>query len=285
MSKWRSGGFTLVELLVVISIIGILVSLTLPAVQRARETARKMSCSNNMKQIGLAIHHYHATYQTFPPSSTSDVEQGGWLYYPQRRHIHSWSSLILPFLELSNVANNIDYSESSLHPNNLPVATSVIPIYRCPTYSGPEFSADPDYTRFSHRYAIGNYVAMGASDVGHIYGQNTGLFEPDGTIYPLSETRAADVSDGLSNTVLIVETREGKLSVWIDGGTAAVVALRYDSLNSPTYAGLEHALNYAPYFPYIHPNCEYGPSSMHPSGAQHLLGDGSVRFITDYVAA
>ena len=145
MSYWRSRGFTLVELLVVITIIGILVSLTLPAVQQARETARKLSCSNNLKQIGLAIQHYHAHYQTFPPSSTSDVEQGGWIHLPQRRHIHSWSSLILPFLDLSMVADDIDFSVSSLHRNNLRVATTVIPVFRCPTYSGQEFSADPNY--------------------------------------------------------------------------------------------------------------------------------------------
>jgi hypothetical protein len=93
----------------------------------------------------------------------------------------------------------------------------------------------------------------------------------------------ADVGDGLSNTVLVAETRESKMAVWVDGGTAAVVALRFDEFNGPTYAGLEHALNYTPYFHYINPSADYGPSSMHPGGAQHLLGDGSVRFIAQTV--
>ncbi len=165
-----------------------------------------------------------------------------------------------------------------MHANNLAVASRVILIYRCPSYAGPDYSSDHNYTRRSDHYAIGNYVALGASDVGHIYGQNSGLYEPDGTMYPLSNTKTSDIDDGLSNTVIAVETRESQLAVWIDGGSAAVVALRFDDLNSPTYAGLEHALNYKPYFNYINPRSDYGPSSMHPGGAMHLLGDSSVRF-------
>jgi hypothetical protein len=179
----------------------------------------------------------------------------------------------------------IDFNLSSMHAVNRPAASRVITAYRCPSYSGPQFSNAPSYTRFPTKYATTNYVAMGASDVGHIYGQNTGLFEPDGTIYPLSNTRPGDVTDGLSNTIIVVETREQGMSVWIDGGTAAVVALRYDAGNGPTYAGGGIALNYHPYFDYVNPHAEYGPSSMHTGGALHLLGDGSVRFISQHIAA
>ena len=102
-------------------------------------------------------------------------------------------------------------------------------------------------------------------------------------MHPLSENGFAEVIDGLSNTILACETRESRMAVWIDGGTAAVVALRYDALNAPTYAGLEHALNFRPYFDYLNPTSEYGPSSMHPGGGLHLLGDASIQFIADSV--
>ena len=285
MSALRRRGFTLIELLVVIAIIAILVALLLPAVQQARAAARRTQCRNNLKQIGLALHNYVDAHRLFPPGSTNDVEQGGWISRPQRRHIHSWLSMILPHIEQSALYNKIDFNVSSLHANNLPAASQIVQSYRCASYSGPRFSSARIYTRFAPNYATTNYVALGASDVGHIYGQNTGLFQPDGTIYPLSNTDPADVTDGLSNTILVVETREEQMSVWIDGGTASVVALRYDASNGPTYAGPEVSLNFHPYFDYTNPRAEYGPSSMHAGGAMHLLGDGSARFISQHIAA
>lgn len=281
----RRSAFTLIELLVSIALIAVLMALLLPAVQQARQAARRTSCRNHLKQIGLALHNYHDQHRVFPPSNTNDVEQGGWIGNPLNRHLHSWASLLLPQLENSNLYNAIDYEVSSLHPNNREAASQIIPTYRCPAYVGPDFSDDPDYTRFGDRYAIQNYVAMGASDVGHIYGQNTGLFDPDGVMYPLSSHDAADVADGLSNTVLAVETREERMMVWIDGGTAAVVARRYDPANSPTYAGPEISLNFSPYFDYTDPYSEWGPSSQHEGGAFHLYGDGSVHFVNENIAA
>ncbi|REJ91617.1 MAG: DUF1559 domain-containing protein [Planctomycetota bacterium] len=281
----RRSAFTLIELLVVIALIGLLVALLLPAVQQAREAARRTQCRNHLKQIGLALHNYHDQFGVFPPSSTNDVEQGGWIGDPLSRHLHSWSSLLLPHLDDGNLYRSIDYNVSSLHPNNRDAASHIVSTYRCPSYVGADFSDDPNYTRFGDRYAIQNYVAMGGSDVGHIYGQNTGLFDPDGTIYPLSSHDAADVTDGLSNTILVAETREERMMVWIDGGTAAVVARRYDGANSPTYAGPEISLNYSPYFDYSDPYSEWGPSSQHEGGAFHLYGDGSVHFLSDHISA
>jgi len=283
MFGWRRG-FTLIELLVVIAIIGALVALLLPAVQQARETARQTSCRNNLKQIGLALHNYHDAHGLFPPSSTSDVEQGGWIADPLTRHIHSWSSLILPYLDQATLQNQINFNVSSLHPVNRPVASKVPPMFRCPTYSGAAFSRDANYTRFSNRYAITNYAAMGATDVGHIYGQNSGLFVPNGSIYPLSSTRIADLSDGTAQTIVVAETREEAMMVWIDGGPSALVARPYDEGNPPTYGGRRISLNFRPYFNYINPKAEYGPSSQHAAGAFHLLGDGSVHFISENIS-
>ena len=280
--QWR--GFTLVELLVVVAIIGILLSLLLPAVQTARSAAWRSSCANNMKQIGLAIHHYEPAFSVFPPSSTSDLSLWGGL--GRGSHNHSWASLILPYLEQSNFADFIDYSISAMHPTNQDAASTVVSVYRCAAYTGEQYSQNRHYQRGSHSspeypYAIANYVALGASDVGHIWAQN---FEPDGSIYPLSRTRVASVRDGLSHTIFIVESREEEFRVWIDGRTAAITAINYDAINHPTYAGPEVALNYNPYYPGSTVHSEYGPSSMHPQGALHLFGDGSVQFIVDDVA-
>src|SRR5690606_18181536 len=122
-------GFTLVELLVVIAIIGILVALLLPAVQAAREAARRMSCGNNLKQLGLALQNYHDTYKVFPPAhipfntaypTTPRNETSADNYGP------SWMVLILPFMEQQPLHSKIDWSQSMSHANNAPVRSVFI---------------------------------------------------------------------------------------------------------------------------------------------------------------
>jgi hypothetical protein len=157
-------------------------------------------------------------------------------------------------------------------------------MFRCPTYTGPDYSEDVNYASVCTQFAITNYAAMGATDVGHIYGQVSRLLAPDGTMYPLSNTRITDLADGTSQTVVVAETREEKMMVWIDGGTAALVARPYDEGNPPTYGGRRISLNFRPYFSYINPTAEYGPSSAHPGGAYHLLGDGSVHFVSENIS-
>lgn len=285
MAVSRRRAFTLIELLVVIGVTAVLLALLLPALQQTRATARLVQCRNNMKQIGLSLHNYHDVHGVFPPGSTSDCEQGGWIFDPQTQHIHSWLTMVLPFVDGAPLFEHVDFGVSSMHPHNRRVAATVIPVYRCPSYVGAPFSSAAHYTRYSPNYATTNYVAMGASDVGHIYGQNSGQFQPDGIIFHLSSTTTADVTDGLSNTLLVVETREAEMTVWMDGGTAAMVALRYDEANGPTFAGAEASLNYRPYFDYSDPRSEYGPSSLHIGGAVHLFGDGGVRFLSENLPA
>ena len=275
--------FTLVELLVVIAIIGVLVGLLLPAVQAARAAARRTSCTNNLKQIGLAIANYQLTHKAFPPSSSDGLENAlsmGIDVASETRH--SWGSIILPFLEETAVADLVNRSKHALAGANEAVAERILPIYRCPEYTGADFSKANRYAGLPHPCAIGNYVALGASTVGNLWGVE---LEPDGAIIPGGKIAPADVTDGLSHTVFIVETREESLAAWADGLIAATTALTYDPVQYPEYASDRASLNYTPYFQYFTDSRLYGPSSMHSGGAFHLFGDGSVQFIRDDVDA
>ena len=200
-------GFTLMELLVVITLIAILVALLLPAVQQAREMARQTACRNNLKQIGLALHNYERTFRKFPPGSTSKIDYGVWTSNPSQFHLHSWASLILPNLDQANLHKQVNYNVSALDALNVVAAAQKIAVYRCPTYSGKDFSQEPLYVQLSAKYALRNYVAIGATTIGNLWKN------PDGVIYPQSNTRMEDIRDGTSSTVLVGETREQNAAV------------------------------------------------------------------------
>jgi prepilin-type N-terminal cleavage/methylation domain-containing protein/prepilin-type processing-associated H-X9-DG protein len=283
----RSRGFTLVELLVVIAIIGVLVALLLPAIQAAREAARRTQCKNNLKQIALALHNYEQVLKVFPPSSTSGFGAGVWSYpgagpADPNVHLHSFASLLLPYMEQETLAWEINYHVSSLAPENRAAASTILPFYRCPSYSGKDFSDDPLYVSNVGyaRFAIRNYVALGARTVMGL----AGAVPAEGVMFPRSKIGFRDVLDGTSHTIALAETREERSSVWIDG-TSAAVAARWTDLTSPTFAGNSVSINYTPYFPGgVFPNSigqAYGPSSRHPGGAQHAFVDGSVQFLSD----
>jgi type II secretory pathway pseudopilin PulG len=261
---------------VVIAIIGVLVALLLPAVQAAREAARRASCANNVKQIGLAIAGYEGSKKVFPPSGTDELlvwDDGGTL------RNHSWASLIMPFVEETTLHDRINFKASAMASTNEAAAGTVVSIYRCPSYIGQAITDDPHYR--PEIYAIGNYVAIGASDVDHIYAVN---LKPEGVIIPVGKIRARDITDGLSKTMLIAESREERMRVWIDGRVGSVTAIPYD-INSPTFGAQVSALNYTTYYDDGDIVSIYGPSSMHPGGAHHLYADGSVHFLTDGISA
>lgn len=259
----------------VIAIIGVLVALLLPAVQGARGSARRAGCTNNLRQIGIALANHEQAKGLYPPSTTHDLATD-WRTGDQ----HSWAGMILPYLGLPDLADAIDFESSLRTPGNRKIGEMVVSSYRCPDYSGPDHSErlaykesadDPD----THP-AIGNYVAFSAS-------RPINMWEPrldlEGVIYPQSKTRPKDVTDGLSNTVFIVESRERVMRPWIDGMYAGYTALPYQ--------GYVASLNHTPYYDDggEHYLTEYGPSSEHPGGANHLLGDGSAHFLEDGISA
>lgn len=293
-------GFTLIELLVVIAIIAVLISLLLPAVQQAREAARRSQCLNNLKQIGLALHNYHDSYNVFPPaylttpggnaimgppSDTGDTGPG-------------WTCLmlLLPQLEKANLYRSFNTDLPCWHSSNAVAAKSPVNVFLCPsaTNGAGVYSVVDDGGSVLATLSRGNYVANAgridcwdetAADLSGI---------ADGPLYRNSVTRIASIVDGLSNTVFFGEqTPYHSDSTW--------VGIVPGSVTCPTsqfaFAGCDEAapqinvhsgpgINEFP--PIIHPpNSNFGyvdeMYSQHNSGGHVLMGDGSVRFASKYL--
>lgn len=261
---------TLVELLVVIAVIGVLIALLLPAIQSARESGRRAACVNNQRQMGLAVQAFQMAKDVYPSSSNFDLDIH-WLPLEQ----HSWASFILPYLEQTALYDSIDFDEDLRHEHNLRAAATVVSTYRCPSYAGPDYSES--FSRHTdHQYAIGNYAAFSAVTAGHMW---RNFLEPTGVIFPLSNVRPKDITDGLTHTILIVESREERRRVWMDGlygGYTSMVCNDNGYYNYHYRVSLNDSRYYMGW-------SEYGPSSMHPGGGYHLFGDGSVRFVHDSI--
>ncbi len=285
------GAFTLVELLVVIAIIGILVGLLLPAVQSAREAARRMSCGNNLKQIGLGLHTYHDTFRVFPY---------GW----DTRGM-TWSGHILPQIEQANLYQTLIFQESGLgnwgadgSPNQAAVST-VIGTYRCPSMALPEqmdFNGIAERVPGSYRGSAGtesssddaSTAAAGTKSLEHLI--------QDGIFYACSKTKFRDIIDGTSNTIMVGESytdpnfgKDGQgMDYWYigspqtdpcrcDGGTGGT---EFSEVVGTTIAKI-NAIRTAPTTSGYMMELSFG--SYHIGGAHFSMGDGAVRFLSDSI--
>ncbi|SMP75852.1 prepilin-type N-terminal cleavage/methylation domain-containing protein/prepilin-type processing-associated H-X9-DG domain-containing protein [Neorhodopirellula lusitana] len=283
--------FTLVELLVVIAIIGVLVGLLLPAVQAAREAARRMSCSNNLKQIGLGMHNYHDTFGKFPY---------GW---DQRGT--TWSAHILPQIEQASLYNTLVFQESGLGnwgtddgPNETAAGT-YIGTYRCPSMALPEHMDNngiPERVPASYRGSAGTKAS--SDDTSTALPDTIALenLDQDGIFYACSKTKFRDILDGTSNTIMIGESyndptfvKDGQgMDYWYigspqadpcrcDGGTGGT---EFSEVVGTTIAPINSRLRH----PDLHGRLmELSFGSYHTGGAYFLLCDGSVQFITESV--
>ena len=198
----KSSGFTLVELLVVIAIIGILVGLLLPAVQAAREAARRMSCSNNVRQVGLAFHNYESALQVLPFGSNN--------------HGTLWSAMILPYIEQGNIYNTLHFQESGVGnwgsgSENTAACETVISTFRCPSMPLPDhmnYNGIAMRVPASYRGNAGNDISSDDTSTRPI--PNTKSLEMlnlNGIFYACSAVKFRDVQDGLSNTVFVGESQ------------------------------------------------------------------------------
>ena len=288
----RPAAFTLVELLVVIAIIGILVGLLLPAVQQAREAARRMQCQNNLKQLGLALHHFHDTHGKFPLNNPRVERPGDGLFFVER----PWSLELLPYLEQTALYDQWDKGLGFVEgPNALLVATP-IPSYGCP--SSPvdkvQLFPEPPPSLSADRAAAGGNPYRAA-----IVEYAPALNTPQSPMTPSSprrpglmnnfeHTRMRDVTDGLSNTIAFGELSglprrfnrrrdvgENNPAFGMLGGWNRLLLLPTDPTGELLWGGncLINCTNFAglQYF------------SFHPGGVQVGLADGSVRFLSESI--
>jgi prepilin-type N-terminal cleavage/methylation domain-containing protein/prepilin-type processing-associated H-X9-DG protein len=316
MGCQKRKAFTLIELLVVIAIIAILIGLLLPAVQKVREAAARTKCTNNLKQIGLALHNYHDSMGLFPPgyidgntnpNSTPDNDVGpGW----------GWASFLLPYLDQGNLFKQINFSQPVGTGINAQVSVQPLTIFQCPSdpYQQSFGVYDSTFTNTIATVAHGNYLGCngweecfngaggnplggsGADGLTGGYGSGgAGLF------FRNSRNRISSVTDGLNNTIFVGE-RSGNHSpsTWtgaVAGGRCpAWMAIMPPAPYIPPPGPAYDNADFGEAFVLSHGNATHLPSadspfydpdtfySMHAGqGANFLFGDGSVHYLTSRI--
>lgn len=299
----RPHGFTLIELLVVIAIIAVLIALLLPAVQQAREAARRTQCKNNIKQLGLGLHNYHDTMSVFPIGSMSNNWGAGFSAPNQGAAEATWAIYIFPYIDQAPLYNMLAGTFNGAVPlNNIPESSQAfndatngnIPVFGCPSdpYSGKS-TANWGLGNDSNDGLCINYAACSGTNVFN----STTFKDPsqmNGMFYSLSSTRMRDVTDGTSNTIMIAEhlqAPEGSIRDWHGRmyrgswhGTTVSTA------NPPNTSVADLMIRCNPIANYL--PCTTGGTttvsmyarSMHTGGVHVGMADGQVRFVSNNIS-
>lgn len=286
-------GFTLVELLVVIAIIGVLVALLLPAVQAAREAARRAQCMNNLKQFGLAMHNHESTFRAFPESRPRDLAGNRM----------SWCILVLDYIEQGSLATIYDKNIRWNTGSNVDAGTTVLPVFICPSSAAgsirrPAYGTDSDVDGrimgptdyiVMHRVRNRFFTANGVVNP-------LGTADHDGVLVQNSKTQIGQITDGTSNTILIMEDA-GRPNWYVlgrDRGTALPRPEGFGWTCPDGGAGsmdgsdrLTGAINGGSGTGTCIMSCnnDSEPYSFHPGGMNVVMADGSVRFVAETISA
>jgi prepilin-type N-terminal cleavage/methylation domain-containing protein/prepilin-type processing-associated H-X9-DG protein len=282
---YRRSGFTLIELLVVIAIIAVLIALLLPAVQQAREAARRTQCKNNLKQLGLAVHNYHDTYLVFPPEMISPPT--GTMNFSW-----GWGAITLPFFEQSGLYSALQPGKSGPMPNadtlfnGAALLQQALPVMRCPSDTGPP-------TNTFYTSGVGGAAAGAYTTANYVCNQQVMPYPRSSATFPYPPgLNMAHVTDGTTNTFLF-----GERSLNTDPITRRSTGAGFFGMSNKG----DSQLSFHAVFP-INTWCDtctnvnnagtgdaprkrFSITSQHVGGAQFAMADGSVRFVSENIAS